>query len=325
MGWIISRALYEKWPCSQELEAAYLGGICSDGKQSALSNGSHTQLAYLSQDKMTEFSRLSRFGMMFKPLTESRGEDLLTWFREGFLVRTYPAPERAQELKEADQECGSTWHELSMKYDLDSHSWRIHRSLFPEDLSPSLVTLPKWGMMRDGALFQHLTAERPISGTESGLWRTPTVGMLNADRAKDTEYAARKEAKGQTITLADQVRHERLWPTPRSCSAMASSITQESAWNQDRFPNLETMVGRRTWPTPQSSDNRDRGNLGSGAIQRRQEKGKQIMLSQSVSDISGALNPPWVEWLMAWPLGWTDLNPLEMDKFHAWQQQLSES
>jgi hypothetical protein len=31
------------------------------------------------------------------------------------------------------------------------------------------------------------------------------------------------------------------------------------------------------------------------------------------------LNPVWVEWLMGWPLGWTDLKPLETDKFAAWQ------
>jgi hypothetical protein len=35
----------------------------------------------------------------------------------------------------------------------------------------------------------------------------------------------------------------------------------------------------------------------------------------------GKLNPTWVEWLMGWPLGWTDLKPLEMDKFQQWQQQ----
>jgi hypothetical protein len=35
----------------------------------------------------------------------------------------------------------------------------------------------------------------------------------------------------------------------------------------------------------------------------------------------GKLNPMWVEWLMGWPLGWTDLKPLEMDKFQKWQEQ----
>ena len=75
------------------------------------------------------------------------------------------------------------------------------------------------------------------------------------------------------------------------------------------------------WPTPSASDNRDRGNIGSPAIQRRKEKGKQIMLSQSVSTESGALNPDWVEWLMGWPIGWTDLKPLGTARFQRWQQQ----
>jgi DNA (cytosine-5)-methyltransferase 1 len=39
----------------------------------------------------------------------------------------------------------------------------------------------------------------------------------------------------------------------------------------------------------------------------------------------GSLNPTWVEWLMGWPLGWTDLKQLEMDKFHNVQQQHGES
>ena len=61
------------------------------------------------------------------------------------------------------------------------------------------------------------------------------------------------------------------------------------------------------WPTPQGSDNRDRGNLSTPAIKRRVEKGKQLNLSMSVSETSGQLNPTWVEWLMGFPSGWTDL------------------
>jgi hypothetical protein len=39
------------------------------------------------------------------------------------------------------------------------------------------------------------------------------------------------------------------------------------------------------------------------------------------TQVGGKLNPEWVEWLMGWPLGWTDLKPLEMDKSHCVQQQ----
>jgi hypothetical protein len=32
----------------------------------------------------------------------------------------------------------------------------------------------------------------------------------------------------------------------------------------------------------------------------------------------GPLNPTWLEWFMGWPIGWTGLEHLEMDKFQAW-------
>lgn len=32
----------------------------------------------------------------------------------------------------------------------------------------------------------------------------------------------------------------------------------------------------------------------------------------------GGLNPAWVEWLMGWPIGWTELQPLATDKSQLW-------
>ena len=37
---------------------------------------------------------------------------------------------------------------------------------------------------------------------------------------------------------------------------------------------------------------------------------------------TGKVNPEWTEWLMGWPMGWTNvLQELEMDRFQLWQQQ----
>ncbi len=41
------------------------------------------------------------------------------------------------------------------------------------------------------------------------------------------------------------------------------------------------------------------------------------------AQIGGKVNPDWNEWRMGWPIGWTDLKPLGMDKFQQWQQQHS--
>ena len=88
-------------------------------------------------------------------------------------------------------------------------------------------------------------------------------------------------------------------------------------------PTKETGCGSmpatpsmRKWPTPQSSDCRDRGHMGTKVVQRRIANGRQVNLGMVVSNTSGKLNPDWVEWLMGWPIGWTDLEPLATDRCH---------
>jgi hypothetical protein len=52
---------------------------------------------------------------------------------------------------------------------------------------------------------------------------------------------------------------------------MAASMTPESANDPSRFPNLETQVGQKLWPTPDCSD-------------RRSDKSKQQGLSNEVKN-----------------------------------------
>ena len=84
MSWLFSRVLVEE----------YLEGNSSDGEQCALSSGNPMPQVFLPPDKTTRFWNLSRYGMTCKPLTESRGEELLTLFRAGFRVRTLAQQEK---------------------------------------------------------------------------------------------------------------------------------------------------------------------------------------------------------------------------------------
>lgn len=63
-------------------------------------------------------------------------------------------------------------------------------------------------------------------------------------------------------------------------------------------------TGFGLWPTPTASDTRDRGGPSTPCVRKRAELGKQLNLSHYVD---GPLNPAWVEWLMGYPEGWTDL------------------
>lgn len=89
----------------------------------------------------------------------------------------------------------------------------------------------------------------------------------------------------------------------------------------DGGSNSRKALKKRIFPTPNAEDWKNRGNMSNPSIQRRLEIGKQITLSMVVHPTSGNLNPTWVEWLMGWPIGWTDLKPLETDKCHFVQQR----
>ena len=226
------------WLFSQALVGEYLGDICSDGEQSVQSNGKHTQQAYCLPDKMTEYSRLSRFGMMFKPLTENRGEELLMLYRAAFHAKTFLPQEKAMGLMEKEADCGEKWQGLLARYDPNTHTLRTVQCSLIEDLNECLQTWPEWGSMRNGECWERQTLGLNITEKEFGLlpdnenfYHTPTTGLSGGSNSRK----AYKKRTGQNY--------------------------------------------------PQS-----------------------------------LINPNLNEWLMGWLQDWTDLKPLEMDKYHKWLQ-----
>jgi len=153
----------------------YLEDTSLDGEQSAPLSGSPTPQAYCAPDKMTAFSRLSRFGMTYKPLSDIPGEELSMSSVVAFHVRTLVPQEKAQELMENDQECGEKWLASFVKYDPDSSSWKTHQCSLLGDLDEFLETWPQWGLMRNGECWEQQMLEQSIKETESGLWPTPTT------------------------------------------------------------------------------------------------------------------------------------------------------
>ena len=275
MSWLFSLALVEE----------YLGENFSDGEQSAPLSGKPIQQAYCAPDKMTDFSRLSRFGMTFKPLTEDLGQELLMLYLAGFRAKILAQQEKAQELTENEAECGEKWLASFVKLDPSSSLWKTHQCSLLGDLEEFLETWPQWGLMRDGECWEQQMLEQTTKGTGFGLsvkFPTPTVGMVTG---------------GQNPEKGGQV-------------------------------GLGYMARKNKWPTPDANCGQ-RGTQPEWTSQRPSGHPAQYSINQAVRDAEqnngGPLNPMWVEWLMGWPLGWTDLKPLEMDKFPYVQQQHGES
>ena len=93
-------------------------------------------------------------------------------------------------------------------------------------------------------------------------------------------------------------------------------------------PNQRDSSGRpgmqmaaMMWPTPTAMN-----NTGGPALCKWGGSGARAKLRTMVTpeELNGALNPEWVCWLMGWPIGWTDLKPLETAKFRKWLHSHSE-
>jgi len=233
------------WLFSQVLVGEYLGDICSDGEQSVQLNGNHTQQAYCLPDKMTEYSRLSRFGMMFKPLTETLGEELLMSYRVAFHAKTSLPQVKEQGLTENAQECGKRWQGSFAKYDQSSCSWKTAQCSLIEDLTKFSQTWPTWGSMRNGECWERQTSGLNITEREFGLlpdnekfFHTPTTGSSGGSNS-------RKAMQKRGV----------IWPTPTTPSgggnAGGSGATRTAKANGTYIPSsinpnlYEWLMG---WP-----------------------------------------------------------------------------
>ncbi|AGN35080.1 hypothetical protein J36TS2_14730 [Bacillus paralicheniformis] len=136
-------------------------------------------------------------------------------------------------------------------------------------------------------LYRLVPSTPNIEEIEHSLWPTPTV---------HGNYNKKGASKNSGIGLATAVK---LFPTPTARD-----------WKGRTGPNWnhQTLPDAVLWPTP-----RTKGMCGgTGSFQTMidlQEKGviTEEERKQMTAGNGGQLNPTWVEWLMGFPIGWTEL------------------
>ena len=172
-------------------------------------------------------------------------------------------------------------------YDPASRSWRTCPASEDADSATCSPTWPLAGMTRNGIAYQRPHLVRRIAGLASS-W-LPTPASVNYG----SNVGGANGRVGKVRPSLPTMARTGLWPTPR-----ATDGSKGGRWRPNSFGSLAAEVTR--YPTPTANDAQN--NAGPGHSSRQREGAKNLN-----AVIGGKLNPRWVEWLMNFPDGWTDL------------------
>jgi hypothetical protein len=133
-----------------------------------------------------------------------------------------------------------------------------------------------------------------VEAVAATMWPTPTASDQNT-----ASLSSDKRGRKNGMALADAAR---MWPTPDASMGTGGRVSKEPPVGKRKSGakksiTLNDAVKWEMWPTPLSRDWK------SGKASQATHDKNARPLSETVG---GQLNPTWVEWLMGFPLGWTD-------------------
>jgi hypothetical protein len=211
----------------------------------------------------------------------------------------------------------------NLREQVDEDTVRLWRT--PKADDPNHGPASREGILRRLEKGQSIRLQDQVN--HPALFRTPDAGCARG--AQSPERFKKSAAEGKLLTLNDQIAH--LFPTPRASNGMTHPIREPGRIRDHRW-RLEDYIA--FFPTPKATDAdhggpraRDsRGNLSLPAAaalyptptcndaknnnppSQRKENGRHSDQLNVVA--GGSLNPEWVEWLMGFPVGWTDIGEM---------------
>ena len=223
-----------------------------------------------------------------------------------FLVRTSALLEKVQALEASEADSTARSCEQLTLFDPPGFSSKTAHSSEPEAGTSSLVTW--WRADIPGAmdsLPRLMLAPRTSEIGGGALQGVPTPTVCgNYNR------------KGASPTSGDGLAaRASMWPTPTKSDGCGGP------GHSGRAGGLNLRTAAATWPTPVASDWRS-GMTSEATASKNSRPLREQVIWRSPNTVDakggtrkpglchqagGALNPEWVEWLMGWPIGHTEL------------------
>ena len=233
-------------------------------------------------------------------------DEQLTLFPEGFRVSLSVWPE-SREGKKTSGTCGPKCSGLSGSCARIASSVRTY-------LESSALPPGRWSRIWSRQVITSSCSILKLRLSELGTDGQGSFSLLPTPNTMDklppkSPEALNREATGtrigrkQPCNLRDWVAVKegiRMWPTPTAQDSKGTNslehLTQpKMKGNAHHTGQLANAV--KLFTTPCASDSRG----SNGGKNHRSLR----------TDVAGQLNPEWVEWLMGFPLGWTDLSASE--------------
>lgn len=240
-------------------------------------------------------------GQIFAPSTAALGEDLLTWCREDFHVKTCPLQEPETASTASAPGSGWKWPGSFAKYDHASRSWKTRQLSLDGGLPAYSETWPRSGCMRDGECSALPPLAPTIDGNESGFLPTPTSVSYGSNRGGSSG----RDGQRDRPSLETMARKGAL-PTPTAGDAKASGSRQSPTCRAHYGLSLTDWVRGdggtgRMLPSPQYSDYKS----GTGY-----DHGDKPQTPNLRHMSGGLLNPEFHCWMMGWPANWTSIESM---------------
>jgi hypothetical protein len=202
------------WHYLQGPEAVSWAGSCSVGIPVALSKLIPMPVACCSLGSATDCSNRSPFGMTCARSMGDRGEGSSISSPAASLAKISRPPARASGSPAPAPVFGASLLASLARYDRVSRSLKTRQTSFLEASTSCSVTLPRWGMMRGGDVWELATPVRRTDGIELGFWPTPRASMGRKGWSFPKERDPRRCSKALHDRIRAEVAAHGLYPRP---------------------------------------------------------------------------------------------------------------
>ncbi len=260
------------------------------------------------------------FGRILKPSMASHGVEVWIASLADIPASHLALLEKSSEIKTQDTS-GQKSNDSSQKSNHQSASSKMSEGIYDLDLKKSQMTYDNWVIKLRQACLQRQKLVLHIKGRDYLSWPTvvssdATVGAIISpnDIYKQTSTGSlrkiNRNGKDGSLGLSRTVK---IWPTVRTSSANGASSKEVEAGNPKQ--RLEVMTAN--WATPTARDWKDNASADVPTNSLLGRQAPRTMKDGTESQMT--LNPRFTEWLMGWPIGWTESELAETEWFR-WLQ-----